>query len=61
MSDKVKLTYIPYSNVDKGFYESIVEISDYNDGIINPFILYNKELDINVENLDSIINKYIKK
>lgn len=58
MSDKVKLTYIPYSNVDKGFYESIVEISDYNDGIINPFILYNKELDINVENLDSIINKY---
>ncbi len=58
MSDNVKLTYIPYSNVDKGFYESIVEVSDYNDGIVNPFILYNQELDINVENLDSIINKY---
>lgn len=58
MSENIRLTYIPYSSMDEGFYQSIVEIAECSDCMANPFILYNNELDINVENLDSIINKY---
>ena len=58
MSDNIRLTYVPYSNMDEGFYQGIIDVVEYVNCVTNPFILYNKELDINVENLDSIINEY---
>lgn len=58
MSENIRLTYIPQSNVDEGFYQSIVEFTEGNECVEIPFILYNNELDINVENLDSIIDRY---
>ena len=56
--NNIKLTYIPYSSMDEGFFQSIIEVADSSEYSSMPFILYNSELDINVETLDSIVNRY---
>ena len=56
--NNIKLTYIPYSSMDEGFFQSIIEVADSSEYSSMPFILYNSELDINVETLDSVVNRY---